>query len=193
MFGCGWWTFQSCRNSLIWRGSKIAVIPTLYSILIDTSTEQENKIAGFLVGKIKVETLCLAAGLNEGKTTSLQSIGSAGTKVHLRISGIIVPEAAQTVFGGMNHANVRPGYQIPVLPPGPAADLFNLVAQSQNSPIFGGAPVKLSVRVPTPIESQENEKEHSDINQGNSQEEARQTSITAAADSGSPTPKGGQR
>lgn len=133
------------------------------------------------------------AGLNEGKATSLHSIGSAGTKVHLHISGIIVPDPARTIFGGMSHANVSPSYQIPVLPPGPAADLFNLVAQSHNSPIFGGAPVKLSVRVPTPIESQENEKEHSDIHQGNSIEEARQTSMTAAVDSGSPNPKGGQR
>lgn len=131
-------------------------------------------------------------GLKEGKASNVHSMGNAGTKVHLHISGYIVPEATPTIFGGMTRANVGHNYRIPVLPPGPAADLFTIVARAQSSSVYEAEPAKLQARLPDTADCQENEKDTSGVREL-STDELRETSIAAPLESGSPTPKGVRR
>lgn len=67
----------------------------------------------------------------------LPSTESTATEVHLQIPGMIISNghSQHTVFGGVTQPKAN--NPVSILPPGPAADLFNLVVQAKNKALRG--------------------------------------------------------
>ncbi|GMH43023.1 hypothetical protein BSKO_10945 [Bryopsis sp. KO-2023] len=67
----------------------------------------------------------------------LPSTESTATEVHLQIPGMILSNGhgQHTVFGGVTQPKAN--NPVSILPPGPAADIFNLVVQAKNKAMRG--------------------------------------------------------